>query len=311
MKNIKKKIFLFIIFCITIFIFTTKSQAVGSITLNSSKTSIEVGDEFNISVNLSGASVATLTTRITIDTSKIEYVSGPSNTNFSNGKVIYTWTDSTGGSNPKTDGVIATFKFKAKNSGTASFSVSGEFYSSDEVSLKPSFSGTSITIKEKETVTVTPTTPSAGNNQTSGNTSSSGNNSNINNGTNVGNSTTGSNNTGNTNTGTSGGNANTGSTGNSSNSNSNTQTVSSNANLKELHLNIEGLSPAFQKTITKYNIIVGNDINQININAIPEEQNAKVEITGNTNLKTGINQIKIIVTAQDRKNCKNIQHRGN
>jgi hypothetical protein len=277
------------------FLFTTKSQATGSISLNGSKSSVEVGDEFNISVNLSGASVATLTARITVDTNKVEYVSGPANTNFSNGKVIYTWTDPTGGSNPKTDGVIATFKFKAKASGTASFSVNGDFYSADEVSLKPSFTGTSVVIKEKETVTVTPTTPSTGNNQTSGNTNTSGNNSNTNNVTNTGNvATGGSNSSGNTNTGSSGNTSNTGT------GSSNTQTLSTNANLKELHLSIEGLSPAFQKTITQYNIIVGNDVNQININAIPEDSNAKVSISGNTNLKTGVNQIKIFVTAQDR-----------
>jgi hypothetical protein len=306
MKNIKKSVCLFILFCMAIFLLTTKSQATGSISLSSSKSSVNVGDEFNISVNLSGASVATLTTRITIDTSKVEYVSGPSNTNFSNGKVIYTWTDSSGGSNPKTDGVIATFKFKAKASGTASFSVSGEFYSSDEVSLKPSFSGTSVTVKEK--TTVTPTTPSTGNNQTGGNTTTSGNNSNTNNVTNTGNTTTGgSNSSGNSNTGTTSGNNSTGSTGNTSNNgtgSSSTQTLSTNANLKELHLGIEGLSPAFQKTITQYNIIVGNDVNQISINAIAEDSNAKVAITGNTNLKTGVNQIKIVVTAQDGKTTK-------
>jgi hypothetical protein len=304
MKIIKKAMYIFALFCIAIALFTTKAQATGSITLSSSKSSINVGDEFNISVNLSGASVATLTARITIDTSKVEYVSGPSNTNFSNGKVIYTWTDSSGGSNPKTDGVIATFKFKAKASGTASFSVSGDFYSPDEVSIKPSFSGVNVTIKEKATVT-----PSTGNNQTTGNTSTGGNNSNTNTVTNTG--TTGGSNT---NTGTSSGNANTGSTGNTSNNgtgNSNTQTtLSTNANLKELHLSTEGLSPAFQKNTTKYNIIVGNDINQISINAIPEDSNANVSITGNTNLKTGVNQIKIVVTAQDRKNNENVQHRG-
>lgn len=323
MKTTKKNIYLTILFFICLLLFTTKSNAAGSISLKPSKTSLTVGDEFNISVNLSGASVATLTTRITVDTSKVDYVSGPANTNFSNGKVIYTWTDPAGGENPKTDGTIATFKFKAKSAGTASFSVSGNFYTPDEEAVNPTFSGTSVTIKEKVTVpeTPTPTPPSTGGSGSGGTTgggstggtnqgggsgttggtnqggtgSAGGNNQSGNTGSSGGSGSTGGT-TGNTNQGSSnqGGNSNTG----------NTQTLSANANLKELHLNVEGLSPAFQKTVTRYNLIVGNDISQININAIPEEANAKVSVTGNTNLNVGVNEVVITVTAPDGKSTK-------
>lgn len=335
MKTIKKYIYLTILFFICLLLFTTKSNAAGSINLKPSKTSLTVGDEFNISVNLSGASVATLTTRITVDTSKVDYVSGPSNTNFSNGKVIYTWTDPSGGENPKTDGTIATFKFKAKSAGTASFSVSGNFYTPDETPVNPSFSGTSVTIKEKVTVpeTPTPTPPSTGgsgsgestgggNSGSTGGTTGGGSTGGTNQG--GGSGTTGGTNQGGTgsaggnnqsgNTGSSGGSGSTGGTnGNTNQGNSNqggnsntgnTQTLSSNANLKELHLNVEGLSPAFQKTVTRYNLIVGNDISQISVNAIPEEANAKVSVTGNTNLKVGVNEVRITVTAPDGKTTK-------
>ena len=92
----KRKIMYTILF---IFLFlgisSITSHAAGSIRLSSSKSNVTVGEEFNISVNLSGASVATLTSRVTIDTSKVEYVSGPANTNFSSGRIIYTWTDPT------------------------------------------------------------------------------------------------------------------------------------------------------------------------------------------------------------------------
>lgn len=323
MKTTKKYIYLTILFFICLLLFTTKSNAAGSISLKPSKTSLTVGDEFNISVNLSGASVATLTTRIIVDTSKVDYISGPSNTNFSNGKVIYTWTDPSGGENPKTDGTIATFKFKAKAAGTASFSVSGNFYTPDEEAVNPSFSGTSVTIKEKVTVpeTPTPTPPSTGGSGSGGNTG--GGNSGSTGGTTGGGSTGGTNQGG---TGSAGGNNQSGNTGSSGGSgstggttgntnqgssnqggNSNTgniQTLSANANLKELHLNVEGLSPAFQKTVTRYNLIVENDISQININAIPEEANAKVSVTGNTNLNVGVNEVVITVTAPDGKSTK-------
>lgn len=133
-----KLIFIGIIFFSILFI-ASKVNGAGSVSLSSNKSSVNVGDEFSISVKLSGASAATLTTRISIDTSKVDYVSGPSNSNFSGGRVIYTWTDPNGGSNP-TSGTIATFKFRAKATGKASFSVSGDFFDSDENSLKPSFS---------------------------------------------------------------------------------------------------------------------------------------------------------------------------
>lgn len=71
-----------------------------------------------------------------------------------------------------------------------------------------------------------------------------------------------------------------------------------------MHLNVEGLSPAFQKTITRYNLIVGNDISQIIVNAIAEDANAKVNVIGNTNLAIGTNEIRITVTAQDEKTTK-------
>lgn len=281
----RKKIYITIVsFLFLLLLCSVKSNAAGSIRLSPSKSSVTVGDEFNVSVNLSGASVATLTTRITIDTTKVDYVSGPSNTNFSNGRVIYTWTDPTGGENPKTDGTIATFKFRAKVAGTATFSVSGNFYTPDEKPVNPSFSGTSVTIKEKEQPKPeTPNPPTT--DGSSGGTS--------------GGSTTG---------GTTSGGVNkpSGSTGESTNQggSGNAQNKSTNANLKELHLNVEGLSPAFQKTITRYNLVVGDDVSQIAVNAIPEDSNAKVSVTGNTNLKIGVNEVKITVTAQDGKTVK-------
>lgn len=47
-----------------------------------------------------------------------------------------------------------------------------------------------------------------------------------------------------------------------------------------------------------------NDKTTINVNAVPEDNNAKVNITGNTNLKTGLNKINIKVTAPDKKTTK-------
>ncbi len=91
MKN-KRIYLLVVIFFLTVLI-TIKSNAAGTISLSASKSTVEVGEEFSVSVNLSGASVATLTARVSVDTSKVDYVSGPSNSSFTNGRAIYTWTD--------------------------------------------------------------------------------------------------------------------------------------------------------------------------------------------------------------------------
>ncbi len=40
------------------------------------------------------------------------------------------------------------------------------------------------------------------------------------------------------------------------------------------------------------------------MNAIPEDANAKVSVTGNTNLQVGVNEIQISVTAPDAKTVK-------
>lgn len=302
MKKIRKEIYFIILFVLCLILFSTKSQAAGNISLKASKSSVTVGDEFNISVNLSGPSVATLTTKVTIDTSKVDYVSGPSNTNFSGGRIIYTWTDPTGGANPKTDGTIATFKVRAKASGSASFSVSGDFYTPDEKPVNPSFSGTSVTIKEKESVPVTPPiTDGSGTGGTTGGASTGG--------TTGGGTTSGGSTGGATGGGSSQGTTNQG--GNTNTGNTTAQNASKNANLKELHLNVEGLSPAFQKTITRYNLVVGDDVNQIAVNAIPEDSNAKVSVAGNTNLKSGVNEIKITVTARRWKDNQSLYHRSN
>lgn len=146
-----------------------KVEAAGGVTLTSNMSSAYIGDEFTVSVNVSGMSVATLTIKINVDTSKVDYVSGPGNSNFTNGRVIYTWTDPNGGASPITSGTIATFKFKAKQAGTASFSVSGEFYDSNENTITPSFSGTSVILQEK-TVTPPPSSDTGNNNNNNQNT---------------------------------------------------------------------------------------------------------------------------------------------
>ena len=85
-----------------------------------------------------------------MDTQKVDYVSGPANSNFSNGRAIYTWTDLTGGASPLTGGTIASFTFRAKAEGTANFGISGDFFTPEETSANPAFSGISVQINNPQ-----------------------------------------------------------------------------------------------------------------------------------------------------------------
>lgn len=94
-------------------------------------------------------------------------------------------------------------------------------------------------------------------------------------------------------------------TGNNSNNNSNT-TKSSNANLKTL-----GVTPkqydfsGFNKNKTKYSVTVPANVDSLKVIAKTEDSKASLKITGNTGFDVGSdNNIKIVVTAEDKKTTK-------
>ena len=87
-------------------------------------------------------------------------------------------------------------------------------------------------------------------------------------------------------------------TGTSQNTNN---TLSSNAYLKEFRLDYPGITPNFSKTIYNYAITVDENVNTLNVIAVPESSKAIVSITGNTDLKEGENTILVKVTAQDKR----------
>ena len=75
---------------------------------------------------------------------------------------------------------------------------------------------------------------------------------------------------------------------------------SNNKDLKDL--TIEGdytLTPEFSKDVTEYDLTVGEDVESIKINAVADDDAAKVEVTGNDKLLMGTNTVEIKVTAED------------
>lgn len=78
------------------------------------------------------------------------------------------------------------------------------------------------------------------------------------------------------------------------------QVGSDNTNLKIMRLNHEGISPEFQKDIKEYYFVADNSVDSLQITAIPENSKSKVTVTGNTNLKQGLNTIRIEVQSEDK-----------
>lgn len=90
------------------------------------------------------------------------------------------------------------------------------------------------------------------------------------------------------------------------NNENNSNSKSSNANLKTL-----GVTPkeydftGFNKNTTEYTTkSIPSTVDSLKVTAVAEEKNAKVKITGNTNLEVGTNTIKVVVTAPDGKTTK-------
>ncbi len=74
-----------------------------------------------------------------------------------------------------------------------------------------------------------------------------------------------------------------------------------NIGLEILRLNKEGITPNFQDDIKEYYITVDESINDLQITAVPENKENKVEITGNTNLKNGMNTVIVKVISKNKK----------
>ena len=69
---------------------------------------------------------------------------------------------------------------------------------------------------------------------------------------------------------------------------------------------MEGILPSFDKDIYEYYLMVSENINQIDIEAVPESPNSDIEIIGNTNLKSGENLITIKVAGENSSSIYNI-----
>lgn len=325
----KKIIYLIItIFMIILFSYPLKSRALENVTfyLQSDKDNVIIGDEFEVSLNLKGINTSAYSIEIFFDTTKLEFISGPENSNVIGNKVKIVWYDSNGGAEAKKV-KIEKLKFKAITSGTADFDVNGEFFDENTNFIQTDFENFQIEILEqdssegvegrsvqkqnstqlkslrlnvegivpdfetdiydysltlpeqlKEIKDIEVQTIAENENakiEVSGN-------KNLKDGLNIINVVV----------------TNQGKSQEYKIKVTKTQNLEmANTNLENLAIEYAILSPEFNNQITRYNTQVANEINQLNILAIPENEKGKVEILGNNNLNEGNNKIEIKVTA--------------
>ncbi len=340
----KKILILFILIINCLFATSSYAKETGTVYIESNYDVVEKGDEIEITVNLKDATTAALDFSLYFDNDKWDYVSKIENTKVENNNIVYVWYDKSGGKSPK-KGEIVKFKFKAKDNGLSTFSLNGNFYNESAQMIQIDFKEKQVKIGKEDTnskdeeesgtdtkesnanlqvlrLDVAGITPLFDNNVyeyylTVPNTVKDieviaiGENSN----------------------------AKIDVTGNknlkeglnnikilvTSEDNKNKKTynikVTKTANLELANTNLEILAienallnPPFNVDETNYSTEVSKDTEKLNILAIPENENAKVQILGNDNLNEGDNAITIIVTAENGFSEKKFQinvHRRN
>lgn len=304
------------------------ANTTGTVYLNTNKEIVEIGEEIEITINIENIKTAAFTSELNFDDTKFEYISGTENTNVIGNRVISVWFDQFGGKQAKT-GELIKLKFKAKAEGIANFVVSGQFYSENGQLIETDFRELQVEVGKKENK-LTSDEQGTDTNKSNAvlkslrvdiegivptfaqdvkqyylniqntindidvlavaeNPNSSieiTGNTNLKDGINV--------------------------ISIKVISEDKTQeniyniNVTKTANLDTANTNLETLAienvllnPPFDNTITHYNIEVSNSTTQLNILAVPENENASTSISGNNDLKEGNNQIVVSVTASN------------
>ena len=330
-KSIYIKLMILTILIIFFNLFINISNAVNetNIYLKPNKDIFEKEEIIEITLYMESNEVASFNTELNFDNTKLEYIKETEKSNLIDNKVIYLWYDETGGQKPKT-GELVTFKFKVKNTGIATFTIDGEFYNKEGQNIDTKFEGCQIQIGkeqaklEEQAKNVQNTdiskenaklqilrinnlgiTPAFDRNIFNYYLTVSNNISEIEVLAIAENSKATVEITGNTNL----------KEGlnvidikviseDKTKTNNYTIEVTKTSNIELANTNLEILAienillnPPFDENITNYSVEVSNEENTLNIFAVPQNENAKVQINGQNDIKEGKNQVEVIVTA--------------
>lgn len=336
--------YLLIILNICIKSFAVQNKNQDSIYLNISNTEIKNGEEFSFTINLANIDVTAFDIHIYFNNELLEYISGPENTNVVDSKIITVWYDETGGKNTKQNCELVKYTFKAKKIGSGYIAIQGDFYNTEGIQIQSFTDGIEMIANEETQtemievseesqvasnnsklktlrlnhegmtpifspditeyyfltedlsaleVTATPENPNA-KVTTTGNT-------NFKDGLNI-------------------------ITVEVTSQDETSKTIytifvtktkdleKANTNLETLAIENVTLEPKFSNDIYQYNATVSNNIENINILAIPEKQGTKVEVTGGKNLQYGKNVVNVQVMAENGYTIKQYRiniHRRN
>ena len=329
----KKIIYLLILILIFILSLSNITLATQNLEIKISNSEIIKDNNFKIYINIGDIEVSSYKLNINYDNTKVEYINGPENTNNLENEIISIWFDETGGNNPQTNQEIAVFEFKAKEIGNIDFNIESEFFDKygkeieinnthisakiveensevfksseiqgednnsllkvmrlDKEGVIPEFSpeikdyyfiaDTSINNLE---VTAIPEATNAQVNITGNNdlkdginkieievTSRDGTSKSI----------------------------------YTINVTKTDDREAANANLEMLAIEYVTLEPIFDTNILNYKASISNDFTDLNILAVPENVNGKIEIQGNKDLQVGDNTVTVNVTAPNNITIK-------
>ena len=330
-------VFMFFINYIILFNFNNiYARTKGNVYLSSNKQEVNIGQKIEISINIEGFNTSAYDFELYFDIDKLDFLENDNdkdNINLINNKINYIWFDRSG--KGEVIGSIKTFKFKAKKNGIVNFSLNGNFYTNKAQEVDTSFNNLQVNIidvNNNKSVLQKQAEEEIGESNNRSNSKLQNLRLNIeglvpefnkdvfdyyltvNNNINnleiltvpenknskieiIGNE-----------------NLKEGlniikvqiTSEDNSSSTSYIINVTKTNNIEDANTNLETLAiqnyllyPNFDNTVTNYNVEVANDTNNINLLAIPEDEEAKIKIDKNDKLQEGNNTIKITVTAKN------------
>ena len=122
----------------------------ATVYLESNKSIIEKGEEIEISFNIKDQATAAYNANIYFDEIKFEFISGPENINVNGNRIIVVWYDPQGGNGAK-QGELGKLVFMAKDDGISNFVIDGEFFSDKGQSIQTNFEAVQIQVGKEET----------------------------------------------------------------------------------------------------------------------------------------------------------------
>lgn len=312
---------------ISIVIILSTKIVLANATINTNQTNLKVGEEFSFTINTQNMNVAAFDLKINFNPDMLEYVSGPENTNVIDNKIITVWYDEQGGANSKNNCELVKYTFRTKNIGDTDIIIDGQFYDEQGNEKQNINQGLQINIvEENEKIsTVNEESVESNNSQlkelrlneegmlpvfdpdtteyyfytenlnrleVTANPQNSdaivniSGNENFQDGINVINIEVISPDK-------------TSTTNYKINVTKSKNLEMANSRLENLAIENTFLTPEFSNDVFKYKTEVSNDVEKLNILAIPERPESTVKIDGGENLQYGNNEVKITVTAEN------------